>query len=100
MLQECLSKGNNISVYYTIVDLDHLINFSTMFNIKIHYFNELLGPADACSNTDYGKFDLEGRRCNKNTRCDGAKDDVDFKASLLCCKCGGGTTGNAIFNIC
>ena len=70
-----------------------------VWNVK---FTTILVP---CKDTDAGRSDNSGDSCNNaftgirydSSMC-GRYDDDDFKSNLMCCVCGGGTTGNWMIN--
>ena len=54
-------------------------------------------PEAVCVDTDNGATDINGYVCTFYTlypsAC-GGYDDNDFVSSLICCSCGGGSTGS------
>ncbi len=51
---------------------------------------------ESCTDTDNGHLDKSGNSCNWYVALEylcGKDDDDDFKSNLMCCFCGGGTTG-------
>ena len=61
-----------------------------------HVFMTYTLRISGCVDTDNGKTDSTGDGCEHyehNPSICGRYDDIDFTARLLCCGCGGGSTG-------